>query len=109
MTAPLLNFFLGVWNKCPWFIKWPVVVIVGPNLTVNIMVFVMFVAPWVDGRIQAHIIPRAEKRDVEIKHIIELQSLQNRQTLEAIGQLNQQQSLMFAEMIRRRDRDSGQH
>lgn len=65
------------WNVCPWWIKWPFVVIVGPNLTVNALIFYFCIVPWTVKTINATITPMKERRDVEIANIISTQQLQN--------------------------------
>jgi hypothetical protein len=54
-----------IWEKTPWWVKWPAIVIVGPNLTVNFFVFFVYVAPWVNQNIHATVRTYEDKRDAQ--------------------------------------------
>jgi hypothetical protein len=90
-----------LWSKTPWFIRAFVMVVVLPNaLAAGIAFFVWFV-PWHERTLHATIRPYIEKQDAQIQHIYEAQSIQNKSVQDSLKRIEQHQSLLLAEMLRR--------
>lgn len=84
-----------VWEKCPWWIKLPALVIVGPNLIVNIIIFYAFLVPFFTSNFYTLATPMKNQRDVQIAHIVEINNIKYTQIQEQMKEFRQQQSLMY--------------
>lgn len=87
-----------VWVNTPAWIKWPIVLIVGPNLTVCAIVFFALIVPFQHDQIRAYVDPINETRDRQIQHIIEVQAIRDQAILETLNRLDRHQSIMFQAM-----------
>ena len=85
-----------VWDKVPWFIKWPVIVLVGPTVFAS-----MFVS-WHSSSIHATIRPYEEARDNQIKAIEEKRNLELEYVKDGVGEIREQNRLIYQELLRRR-------
>lgn len=90
-----------IWLHTPAWIKWPIILIVGPNLTVCVIVFFVFVVPWQEEAVRAYVEPREVRRDLEIKNILESQKIRDEAILGTLNRLDRHQSIMFEVMNRR--------
>jgi hypothetical protein len=90
---------LDLWNKTPGLIKWPFVIIIVPNTIVTSCLFIFVGVPWVDTRIEAQIIPRAEKRDMQIKSMVDAQNLQYEGLKAGIQRIEQHQAIMYQALL----------
>jgi hypothetical protein len=61
----------GIWHKSPWWLKWYIGFVVGPNFAINCCIFVIWFLPWFHASIHATIVPMKEQRDLQIKNIEE--------------------------------------
>ena len=95
--------FIAGWKKLPWWVQIPMALLIGPNFIVNTVVFYAFVVPFFTQQFHVMARPYKEARDNQIKEIV----LTNRFQYQAINQrldaLQQHQSLMMAELLRRRE------
>lgn len=100
MVFSIKEVAVWLWTKCPWFIKWPFVVIVGPNLTVNTIIFFTLMVPWVKTTLHAEIVPLREARDRQIEAIVREQSLQNAAIIQRLNDLHELNKLALAAALR---------
>lgn len=92
---------LELWEKVPAWIRWPFILIVGPNLTVFAVVFYVMIVPWHQKSVRAMILTYEEKRDMQIEHILEVQNLQNRQMMDGIARLENQNQKIIDALIKK--------
>jgi hypothetical protein len=90
-----------VWDRTPAWIKWPFILIVGPNLTVCVILFFAFIVPWQREAIRAYVEPRAVRRDAEIRHIVDAQKIRDEAIISTLNRLDRHQSIMFEAITRR--------
>jgi hypothetical protein len=65
------------------------------------LVFFMVIVPWVDNRIDARTLSSKELQDEHIASVISHQAIINHHNEANIAQILQNQSMMYAELIRR--------
>jgi ABC-type bacteriocin/lantibiotic exporter with double-glycine peptidase domain len=90
-----------IWEKTPWYFKWVLGIIVVPNIIVNAIIFVFWFSPWLNNNVEGKILRQKEIRDIQINAMVETQSIQNEAIIERLDTLNQHQSLVLSELIRR--------
>ncbi len=88
-------------SKCPWWLKFYLIVVVLPNLIVVGIFFYFLFMPWHYSSIHATIIPYEEKRDIEISTILLKQEFLNTSVNDSLKRIEQHQGMIFAEMLRR--------
>lgn len=92
-----------IWINTPAWIKWPVVLIVGPNLTVCAVIFFLLIVPFQKEAIRAYVDPLRDQRDRQIKHILDNQAIRDQAILDTLNRLDRHQSIMFQAMQARQN------
>jgi len=90
------------WKKLPWWIQFPVAILIAPNLIVNTVLFYAFIIPFFTQQFHTLARPYKEKRDEQISRIMEINQIQYKTIIERMDRQEHHQSLMYAEMLRRR-------
>jgi hypothetical protein len=93
--------FFELWGKFPAWIRWPLLIIVAPNLVIlSVLFFTMFV-PWLDHRIDANVKPWRDQQDLKTTHLIEVQTLQYQTITQSIQRIEQHQGVMYQALLDR--------
>lgn len=95
-----------IWPKLPSWIKWPLIIIVAPNLIILMILFFTLFVPWLDNRILATITPIREMRDIQIQNMITLQEVHNKNVLNSLQRIEQHQGVLYQALLDRSGRNS---
>lgn len=89
------NLFNLVWDKVPWWLKWPVVILSIPVL------FTLWFVSWHNNSIQASLIP------VKEMHVLQMSEMEKRHSLEigyikdGISRIEHQNTEIYKTLLRR--------
>lgn len=97
----IVKFFLDKWDAIPAWVKWPIAIIVIPNLVVNAIILFTWGVPFIHSEIDAKIIPMRERRDEQIANMLKLQEVHNQAMLEGLKRVEQHQALTYQALLQR--------
>jgi hypothetical protein len=83
-----------IWEKIPWFIKWPMVILVGPTLAI------MSFLSWHTNSIHATIRPYEERRDAQISSMSEKHGVELRYINETLQDIKAQNGQIYDHLLR---------
>lgn len=100
----MLDKAIELWGKLPAWIRWPLIIIVAPNLIIlSILFFTLFV-PWHYATIDATILTYKEKRDLQIENMIQTQKLQYESLNTSLTRIEEHQKIMYKALLSDRHR-----
>ena len=88
-----------LWEKCPWWIKFPALITIGPNLIVNVLLFYAFLVPFITQSFYTLATPMKNVRDEQIRHHLELENLRYTLIVDQLKEFRQQQSIMYQSQL----------
>lgn len=95
----MIGKILELWNSFPSWIKWPLAIIVIPNLIIlSILFFTLFI-PWHHASIMATITPIEERRELQIQNLVQVQTLQYEGVKGTLQRIEQHQAIMYQALL----------
>lgn len=91
-----------LWGNIPSWIKWPFIIIIGPNLTVMVIIFFFWIVPWYNKSMHATIMSYEEKRDIQMQAIVTDQKLQYEYVQGSLQRIEQHQAIMYSALLNNR-------
>jgi hypothetical protein len=98
----MIGRILDLWDSIPTWIKWPIAIIIVPNLVVTSLIFFIWGVPWFNSAIDARIMPLAEKRDLKIQAIVREQTMQFETVNTSLQRIEQHQAIMYQALLERK-------
>lgn len=89
-----------LWEKIPWYIMFPVGLVMTPIALVVVVLWYSLFLPWQTTQIEATVLSHNEMRDLRYESMLEKQTLINNQVKESLDRIDKRQEVMFEYIVK---------